>query len=148
MRWYEIRSPNATPPPVYQQGTYAPDSNYRWMGSIAMDGAGNIAMGYSVSSGTLYPAIRFTGRYASDPLGVMRPEASIIEGGGSQLGNERWGDYTSMAVDPSDDRTFVYTNEYYAVTNSFADWRTRIAMFTLPVGVNVPALLRRQSRRS
>ncbi len=133
IRWYEIRSPGATPT-VYQQGTYAPDSSYRWLPSIAMDGAGNIAVGYSVSSSTMYPAIRYTGRYASDPLGVMAAETSIIEGGGSQdvcgVGCERWGDYSSMAIDPTDDRTFVYTNEYYATTSA-GSWSTRIAKFKL-----------------
>jgi hypothetical protein len=66
VRWYEIRSPNATPS-VFQQGTFAPDTNFRWMGSIAMDNAGDIALGYSVSSNAMFPAIRYTGRTPSDP---------------------------------------------------------------------------------
>ena len=70
LRWYEVRNPNGTPT-VYQQGTFAPDATYRWMGSIAMDHVGNIALGYSVSSSSLHPAIRFTGRLAGDPLGTM-----------------------------------------------------------------------------
>lgn len=132
IRWYELRSPNTTPV-VYQQGTYSPDLNYRWMPSMAMDGAGNIALGYSVSSSTMYPSIRYTGRYATDPLGVMAAETSIIEGGGAQdvcISCSRWGDYSSMAVDPTDDRTFVYTNQYYATTSA-GGWSTRIAKFKL-----------------
>ena len=132
VRWYEIRSPNGVPT-VYQQGTYAPDSNYRWVGSIAMDGSGNIALGYSVSSSGMFPAIRFTGRVSSDPLGTMEAENVIIAGGGSQQGcpvdAQRWGDYTSMAIDPSDDATFVYANEYYRSTG--CNWSTRIASFKI-----------------
>ena len=94
VRWYEIRNPAA--PAVYQQGTYAPDSSYRWMGSIAMDKAGNIALGYSVSSGSIHPAVRYTGRASSDTLGTLQGETSIIEGTGSQtkesypLGRLQW----------------------------------------------------------
>src|SRR5205823_7014717 len=84
VRWYELRNPNGTPT-VFQQGTYAPDASYRWMGSIAMDHTGDIALGYSVSSSTLRPGIRYTGRLASDPLGAMtQGEGTIVTGGGSQ----------------------------------------------------------------
>lgn len=133
VRWYEIRSPNTTPT-VFQQGSYAPDTGFRFFCSAAMDGAGNIAVGYSVSSSTMYPAIRFAGRFAADPSGVLRGETSIIEGGGYQTGVNRWGDYTSMAIDASDDRTFVYTNEYYAQQGGNGQptgWSTRMATFTL-----------------
>lgn len=129
MRWYEIRSPNGTPT-VFQQGTYAPDSNYRWMGSIAMDGSGNIALGYSVSGSGMFPSIRFTGRPPQRASGTMEAETTIIGGGGAQLSSNRWGDYTSMAIDPADDTTFVYTNEYY-VSSSPSTWSTRIASFKL-----------------
>ncbi|HET9167241.1 MAG TPA: hypothetical protein VFP11_14675, partial [Candidatus Angelobacter sp.] len=113
MRWYEIRSPGNVPF-VFQQGTFAPDLNHRWMGSIAMDGNGNIALGYSVSSDTLYPSIRYAGRLVSDPPGELtQGEASIFEGVGYQdttSGNSpRWGDYSSMSIDPADDCTFWYT---------------------------------------
>ena len=133
MRWYEIRDPNGTPT-VYQQGTYAPDASYRWMGSIAMDTKGDIAMGYSVSSSTLNPGIRYTGRLAGDtPLGAMTlGEGTVVNGTGSQIGGlHRWGDYTSMAIDPTDDCTFWYTNEYLSTSGSF-NWHTRVGSFTLP----------------
>ncbi len=135
VRWYELRNPGGTPT-VFQQGTYSPDSRYRWMGSIAMDHVGNIALGYSVSSSSMHPAIRYTGRAPTDPPGAMQAETSIIEGGGSQLpflgqALSRWGDYTSMAVDPADDCTFWYTNEYLQSNGSF-NWSTRIASFVFP----------------
>jgi hypothetical protein len=127
IRWYEIRGPGSASL-VYQQGTFRPDSNYRWMGSIAMDKVGDIAVGYSVSSSSMYPAIRYTGRVPSDPLGTMETEKTIIQGTGSQTNSNRWGDYTSMFVDPTDDCTFWYTNEYL-VNNGSNNWHTRIASF-------------------
>lgn len=126
VRWYEVRDPGGTPT-VFQQSTFAPDGDYRWMGSIAMDKLGDIALGYSVSSKNLFPAIRYTGRLAADPPNTLQAEASIIEGGGSQNGNlDRWGDYSGMSVDPVDDCTFWYTTEYLKSTGSF-NWSTRIA---------------------
>ena len=137
VRWYELRNPTgstmaAGTPVVYQQGTYAPDSTYRWMGSIAMDKVGNIALGYSASSSTVYPSIRFTGRAPTDPLGTMQAEAVIQAGGGSQSGQNlsRWGDYSAMSVDPVDDCTFWYTSEYLKSTGAF-NWSTRIGSFKL-----------------
>lgn len=128
VRWYELRSPGSSPV-VYQQSTFSPDSNYRWMGSIAMDKQGNMALGYSVSSSAMNPAARYTGRLASDPLGNMQTESSIVEGTGSQNGNlHRWGDYSAITVDPVDDCTFWYTNEYLQSTGSF-NWSTRIGSF-------------------
>ena len=137
-RWYEIRSPNGTPT-IFQQGTFAPDSSFRWMGSIAMDSAGDMALGYSASSSSINPAIRYTGRVPSDPLGSMESEASIIEGTGSQTGGlSRWGDYSSMAIDPSDDCTFWYTTEYLKANGSF-NWSTRIGSFKFQAcGVTTP----------
>jgi len=131
VRWYELRSPVSTTAQfsVYQQGTYAPDSSYRWMGSAAMDQAGNIALGYSVSNASsVYPSIRYTGRVPSDAAGTMQAENSIISGAGSQTGYTRWGDYTSLRIDPGDDCTFWYVNEYFPVTSS-AGWYTRIGSF-------------------
>ena len=135
IRWYEVRDPGVTPT-IYQQGTYAgdaPDTEHRWMGSIAMDGVGNIALGYSVSSGTVYPSVRYVGRLVGDPLGTLpQGETSLMVGSGSQTGSgARWGDYSMMAVDPSDDCTFWYTQEYIQTTGT-ASWRTRIGSFKFP----------------
>jgi hypothetical protein len=133
VRWYELRNPNGTTPTVYQQGTYAPDSSYRWMGSTAMDKNGDIALGFSISGSSRHPGIHYTGRLAGDPLGSMtQGEGVLFDGGGSQNGGlERWGDYTSMSIDPSDDCTFWYTNQYLAANGSF-NWHTRIGSFKFP----------------
>jgi hypothetical protein len=137
VRWYELRRTGGTYS-VFQQGTYAPnDGVHRWMGSIAADKNGNMALGYSVVNGTtVYPGIRYTGRAAGDPLGQMTlGEGVIVNGSGAQTNtNSRWGDYTSMNVDPADDCTFWYVNEYYTVTEPPPDrnWQTRIASFKLP----------------
>jgi hypothetical protein len=154
VRWYEIRRLNPRPNTgsnytVHQQGTYSPDSVNRWMGSAAMDWQGNIALGYSVTNATdVYPGIRYTGRLAGDPLGQMTlGEGTIINGTGVQTTtNSRWGDYTSLNVDPTDDCTFWYVNEYYEVSGlplplpppplpppgTTAPWQTRIGAFKLP----------------
>jgi hypothetical protein len=131
VRWYEIRSPNGTPT-VYQQGTFSPNSNTRWMGSMAMDQSGDMALGYSLSSTSVYPSIYFTGRVATDTLGTMEGEQLIMAGSGSQTGGQnRWGDYSAMSVDPADDCTFWYTQEYIPSTGSF-NWNTRISNFIFP----------------
>jgi archaellum component FlaF (FlaF/FlaG flagellin family) len=97
------------------------------MGSIAMDKRGDIALGYSISSRSMFPSINYTGQAAGDPLGMMESEATIINGTGSQTDTDnRWGDYTSMAIDEADDCTFWYTNQYYMTTASF-DWSTQLA---------------------
>ena len=128
VRWYELRDLGGLPT-VFQQGTFAPDSTYRWMGSMAMDQAGDIGLGYSASSSTIRPAVRFTGRAPSDPPGTMQTETSVVAGGGSQVnGLSRWGDYSSMSVDPVDDCTFWYTSEYLQSSGSF-NWSTRIVLF-------------------
>ncbi len=129
IRWYEVRNLSTTPT-MYQQGTYSPDGVNRWVASIAMDQSGNIGLGYSVSGSTLSPSIRYTGRLASDTLGLLpQGEANIVAGSGSQTStSNRWGDYTMMAVDPTDDCTFWYTNEYYAATSQIG-WRTRVGSF-------------------
>jgi hypothetical protein len=130
IRWYEIRNLSSTPS-VYQQGTYQPDSNHRWMGSIAVDKAGNAAVGYSVSSSAINPAIRYAGRLVTDTLGTLgQGEATLIAGTGSQSGGyNRWGDYSAMTVDPNG-CTFWYTTEYYVTTGY--NWQTRIASFQFP----------------
>ncbi|RJP51798.1 MAG: hypothetical protein C4583_08005 [Anaerolineaceae bacterium] len=131
LRWMEVRNMSTTPV-VYQQGTYAPDANYRWMPSLAVDKFGNMAIGYSVSSSTMYPAIRYAGRLVADPLNTLgQTEISLIEGTGSQSGGySRWGDYSSMSVDPVDDCTFWFTTEYYETTSN--NWQTRIGSFQYP----------------
>ena len=129
IRWYEVRN-MATTPTVYQQGTYQPDSLFRWMPSLAVDVDGNMAVGYSVSSSGMYPAIRYTGRLATDALGTLgQGEATLIAGTGSQTNYTRWGDYSAMVLDP-DGCTFWYTTEYYATTGT--NWQTRIASFQFP----------------
>ena len=131
IRWYEFRNPNGTPT-LFQQGTFAPDANTRWMGSIAMDQAGDIALGYSESSGSMHPSIFITGRVPSDAAGSMQSEMAIVNGTGSQTGGlNRWGDYSQMTVDPVDDCTFWYTTEYLKTNGSF-NWNTRIANFKFP----------------
>jgi hypothetical protein len=128
IRWYEIRNP-LTSPTIFQQGTFAPDATFRWMGSAAMDKMGNIGVGYSASSNTVVPGIRYTGRETTDPLNTLQSEQIAYPGGGSQTGGlSRWGDYSAMRIDPSDDCTFWYTNEYIPNNGSF-NWRTRIASF-------------------
>ncbi len=138
MRWYELRRSNGAYS-LYQQGTFAPgDGVHRWMGSVAMDRMGNIGLGYSVVNGTtVFPGIRYTGRLSGDPLGQMTlGEEVIINGSGVQTTtNSRWGDYTSLNIDPVDDCTFWYVNEYYTAAgqaSSAAGWQTRIASFKLP----------------
>jgi hypothetical protein len=138
VRWYEIRRTGGTYA-LYQQGTYAPaDGVNRWMGSAAMDKKGDIALGYSVVNGTdVFPGIRYTGRLAGDPLGQMTlGEGTIVNGTGVQRStNSRWGDYTDLTIDPTDDCTFWYVNEYYTAAgqaSSTAGWQTRIASFKLP----------------
>jgi hypothetical protein len=131
VRWYEVRSPNSTPT-VFQQGTFGPNSTTRWMGSIAMDQSSDMALGYSVSSSSVYPSIYFTGRVAADTPGGMEGEQLIVNGSGSQTGGvSRWGDYSAMTVDPVDDCTFWYTQEYIQSTGNF-NWNTRIANFIFP----------------
>jgi hypothetical protein len=150
IRWYELRRSGGAAGTwsIFQQGTHAPDFGapgladdvYRWMGSAAMDGLGNIALGYSVASGSMFPGLRYGGRRPADPAGsTPLPETVIIDGGGSQLhGSGRWGDYSSLLVDPTNDCTFWYAGEYMPSTST-AGWRTRIANFKLPDCCDVAA---------
>ncbi|HEV2250187.1 MAG TPA: hypothetical protein VGT60_06755 [Candidatus Limnocylindria bacterium] len=131
-RWYELRSPGTQTFTLYQRSSYAPDATYRWMGSAAMDKLGDLAIGYSASSSSVSPGIRYTGRAVSDPINTLRIEATLQAGGGSQTGSlHRWGDYSSMAVDPADDCTFWYTTEYLKANGSF-NWSTRLSSFKFP----------------
>jgi hypothetical protein len=139
IRWYEVRNPNVSPA-IYQQGTYAPDDPdtnplWRWMGSAATDKAGDLAIGYSASGPNDYPSLRYTGRAAGDPLGQLtQTEQVLYTGTGPQTEVEgRWGDYSDLSVDPADDCTFWYTNEYLAEdTVVIGTWRTRIGSFRFP----------------
>ena len=132
IRWYELRSPNGTPT-IFQQGTFAPDAADRWVASVAMDRQGNIGVGYNVTSSSIYPSIRYTGRLVTDPPGTLpQGEGTIVTGSGAQTGTAgRWGDYSDITVDPSDDCTFWYTTEYYQTTSP-TGWRTRIGSFKFP----------------
>ena len=141
VRWYELRQTSPGGPlSVFQQGTFAPDSNYRWMGSAAMDGAGNIAIGYSKSSSSVYPSIAITSRTPAMPFGTMSTETILQAGVGAQTTYPRWGDYTSLRIDPSDDTTFWYTNEYYTKNSRLFNymWATAISSFTVGASSNPP----------
>lgn len=127
VRWYELRKSGASPWSIYQEGTVSPDADYRFMGSIAQDASGNIALGYSVSSSTTNPSLRILARNAGDPPGQMTfNELEIASGLGSFSGG-RWGDYSAMSVDPVENSTFWFTGEYMG--NS--DWATKIVKFVL-----------------
>jgi hypothetical protein len=131
IRWFELRNVTNGPVTMYQQSTYQPDSTWRWMGSAAMDGSGNMALGFSLSSSSIVPGLHYAGRLAGDPLNTLgQGEASLYDGAGSQSGtSNRWGDYSDLTVDPVDDCTFWYTNEYYPSGVSSFNWRTRIGTF-------------------
>ncbi|MSV34965.1 MAG: hypothetical protein EXQ47_05125 [Bryobacterales bacterium] len=133
LRWYEIRDPFGATPSLFQNATFVPDSVNRWMGSVAMDKVGNMLIGYSASDATaVFPSIRITGRQRSEIRNQLQVESTIVAGTGAQLSTfNRWGDYSTMQVDPSDDCTFWYTTEYYAASAAF-NWRTRIASFKFP----------------
>jgi hypothetical protein len=131
VRWYELRS-SGGPWTVFQQGTYAPGSDSRWMGSVAMDRSGDIAAGFSISGSSSAPSVAYAGRRSGDAKGTL-PSAQrfLVHGAGSQTGSGRWGDYSSLSVDPRDGCTFWYTQEYYAGTSA-AGWSTRIGSFRFP----------------
>jgi hypothetical protein len=141
IRWYELRKTTGAWS-IFQQGTYSPaDNNSRWMGSIALDSSGNMALGYSVTGAALYPSIRYTGRKKNDAMNTMTiAERGIINGGGSQTYYDssrppsRWGDYSGMSCDPGAKATFWYTQEYYTTTST-SGWKTRIASFSF---INIP----------
>ncbi|MFZ6027399.1 MAG: hypothetical protein ACOYYS_06760 [Chloroflexota bacterium] len=131
IRWFELRNTSGVWT-LHQEGTYSfTDTIHRWMGSIAMDGDGNMALGYARSGTTLNPSIYYTTRLQSDGAGTFGPEEQLFPGGGSQTGSDRWGDYSALSVDPADDCTFWYTQEYYP-SNSSNNWNTRIGAFKIP----------------
>lgn len=138
LRWFELRGGSGGWS-LFQQGTYSIDAVNRWVGGISQDISGDIGLGFSVSSSTVNPGIRYTGRLASDTTGTMsQPESVIIAGTGSN-GSNRWGDYAALTLDPADDCTFWYTNMY----NASSQWSTRVASFKFDTcGLNGPALYR------
>jgi len=126
VRWYEIRNPASTPL-VFQQGTVVNPAVDYWMGSIAMDKVGNIALGFSMSSDSVYPGVAVVGRTPAEPLGQMDAPLILVNGTGAQVKSfKRWGDYSSMSVDPEDGCTLWYSQEYYRTTGAF-NWSTRVA---------------------
>ncbi|MCF6169425.1 MAG: GEVED domain-containing protein [Bacteroidales bacterium] len=135
IRWYQLEKTTGNWS-ILQQGTYNPDNVSRWNASIAMNDAGQIAMGYSVSDGSsTYPGIRYCGQTVGAPSGTMDvAEVSIWTGAYSQTGANRWGDYCNISVDPSDGNAFWYTNEYQGSSTH----GTRIAKITLPAGCTPP----------
>ena len=133
IRWYEMRKSNAADPwSIYQQSTFAPDSDHRWMGTMAMDRFGNMAIGYNVSSGSVFPSLRVAGRLAGDPLGGLTEEFTLQAGSGSYTGTSQWADYSQMEPDPLDDCTLWLTGTYQPVTSSLYTWATQIGSFRFP----------------
>jgi uncharacterized repeat protein (TIGR01451 family) len=133
IRWYVINLATSGTPAFTQQSTYQPDTTWRWMGSAAMDRDEDLALGFSASDATINPEIRYAGRLATDPADTLgQGEAHLFDGTGSQTGSHnRWGDYSDLTVDPLDDCTFWYTQEYYAANSDF-NWRTRVGNFKFP----------------
>ncbi len=138
IRWYELEKTTGAWT-VRQQSTYAPDAANRWMGSIAMNAGGNIGLGYSVSSSTIYPSIRYCGQTAAANVlansTLDYPEESIFEGANSQTGANRWGDYSKISLDPLDDGTFWYTTQYIG---SGGSRKTKVAAFS--IGIVAPVV--------
>ena len=129
-RWYEFQAASgSTSVSLHQSGQTPDDGEYRWMGSVAKDKNGNIALGYSRSSAAAgdFPSIYLSGQTAGEPLGTTDSESLVFQGSGSQFNTaSRWGDYSSMALDGADSCSFWYTTEYYSADGSFA-WQTRVA---------------------
>jgi hypothetical protein len=140
IRWFEIRNVTSGPVTLYQESTYQPDTTWRWMGSAAMDKNGDIAVGFSASSSSIVPGLRYAGRLVGDPINTLgQGEATLFGGAGSQSGtNGRWGDYADLTVDPVDDCTFWFTSEYYPSGVSTFNWRTRIGSFSFPSCTGAP----------
>jgi hypothetical protein len=131
VRWYEFRLNANRDPILFQQGTYAPDGLYRWMGSIGMDRQGNIGIGYSFGGGTNFAGQRFAARLADDPKGQLSMQESVlVEGKAAQNNTLRWEDYVTTAMDPADDCTFWYVGDYLKA--GATGYTTRIGAFRIP----------------
>ncbi|MDQ3016222.1 MAG: T9SS type A sorting domain-containing protein, partial [Bacteroidota bacterium] len=127
IRWIEMRKTPAQDWFLYQEGTIGSDDGlHRFMSSIGIDGQGNIGVAYSISGESKHPSLRYTGRYATDPLGTMTFKEYEFATGGGSIGTDRFGDYASMSVDPSDDQTFWFSGEYIPTTGN---WSTRVVAF-------------------
>lgn len=138
IRWWELRNTGTSAAnwTIYQESTYSPDNNGRWMGSIAIDSLNNIALGFSLSGDNVFPSVYYTGRQGTDPLNSMTvAESAIIDGGGSQttlIGTRpRWGDYSSMSADPVVPGKFWYTQEYYKTSTASWAWFSRVGAFSI-----------------
>ncbi len=140
IRYYELRrSLPGGAWTVHEQATFSPDATHRFMGSAAIDGNGNVAVGYSVTDSATFPGVRAAGRLATDPAGgLFQGELTLAAGGRSQTSTgSRWGDYSALSVDPADECTFWFTQEYYDPVappscSATACWTTRISSFTMP----------------
>ena len=131
VRWYEFRLDKHRDPYLYQQGTYAPDGFYRWMGSIGIDRKGNIGIGYSFGGAPNFAGQRFAARLAKDPRGQLTlHETVLVQGEAAQTNTLRWEDYSTTAMDPSDDCTFWYVGDY--LKSGATSYSTRIGAFRLP----------------
>jgi hypothetical protein len=131
VRWYEVRLGKDRSASLFQQGTFAPDSMHRWLGSPAIDRRGNIGIGYTYGGATAYPGQRFAGRLAKDPPGTLTMrEAVLVDGEASQTSTLRWEDYTQTAIDPRDDCTIWYVGDY--LRNGATSYSTRIGAFRMP----------------
>jgi hypothetical protein len=136
VRWYQFRLDKSGDPQLYQQGTYAPDGDFRWLASMGMDRKGDIGVGYSYGGKTNYPGQRFAARLAGDPKGQLTfQEAVLAEGQASQTTTLRWEDYATLSMDPSDDCTFWYVGDYFKTGEQ--NYSTRIGGFRLP-GCSAP----------
>lgn len=126
IRWWQLQKNGDGPWTLAQEGTYSPDANNRFMASVALDGDGNLAMGYNVVGATVFPSLRFAGRLASDPLGaITHGELPLIDGSASNA-SERYGDYSSLSIDPVDDCTFWFTGQFSPASR----WATRVGAFS------------------
>ncbi len=137
VRWYELRnaagqSMRTATPVIHQQGTFAPTNDFRWMGSAAIDKTGGIAIGYNISNAsTIVPSIRYAFRGPADPLGTMGNETNALTGSGIQTASlSRWGDYSTVSVDPVDGCTMVFTTQFQPANGNF-NWSTYIHSFKL-----------------
>jgi hypothetical protein len=126
--WFDIVNP-ASNPALLQQGAVSDPAISYWIGSLAQDKDGDIALGFNASSPSLDPSVEIAGRLVSDPLGTMSEPEFLVKGGGAQTNTSKWGSHADMSLDPSDDCVFWFTGEYVKATKKGFDWSTRIGSF-------------------